>query len=160
MSSNFAKEFCSRLLIFFSASFVPGFVGVFQTRYPYIVSMFNPKFILSMIGIFGGAFLLRLGGLRLRGSKEIIWVSFYETLGYGIASMMMVLFWLPTRYPDFLDTVLTNKFWTKNIHVLFLGEFLVVCLGVLMTFPNLELYKSRRRGKKKSLSVFKWFTKK
>jgi hypothetical protein len=155
MSSNFTKEFCSRLLIFFSASFVPGFVGVFQTRYPSIVSMFDPKFILSMIGIFGGAFLLRLGGLRLRGSKEIIWVSFYETLGYGISSMVMVLFWLPTRHPDFLDAMLTNKFWTKNIYVLFLGEFLFVCIGVLMTCSTFELYKSRRRSKKKILSGFK-----
>lgn len=151
MSSNFMKEFCSRLLIFLSASFVPGCFGMFQTRYPTVINMFDPKFMQAMIGILGLAFLLRLGGLNLRENKESLWIAFFETFGYGIASVVMVLFWLPTRYPDFLNATFTEQFWTKHIYVVVIIEFLIVCVGVLMTLSTFKNKRTNARHSRKNI---------
>jgi amino acid permease len=151
MFSNLKREFCSRLLLFISASFAPALFVLLLIRYPN-ANIFDPIFNLSCLTIIIFGSLLRLGGLyyqdKLRDRKEILRASLFETAGYALASITVAIAVLPTKYPKFLEVIFSEKLWTQKIYLFYILCLFGVGLGVLATlisYRNTNVPSSTRR---------------
>jgi hypothetical protein len=69
---------------------------------------------------------------KIKG-RRIIWISVFETLGYGIALMTIHLVWLLTKNKFFLGAIFTEKLWTQNYLIFLISCFSFICLGIFMS---------------------------
>jgi hypothetical protein len=151
MSLNLKREFCSRVILSVSVCIPPNLLGLFTKRYPNPV----PHVILYVLPVMLVAGLFRFVGLsfqdKSRSAKECFYASVFETIGYTIGSLAIVIFWLPINYIASLGAIFAKNSWAE-IFLFSVGCFCFVCIGVCLTLvPRCMAHKTNKfiHGKKR-----------
>jgi hypothetical protein len=116
---------------------------MFATRFPEDVS--GNSFVFWSVSVIIIASFLRFLALAVRERRqaasnliELIWTSFFETLGYGMTSLIIVVFWLPTKHKEFLNTISSGKIPTSKMGVILTIELLLMVAGTLITMTTVR----------------------